>query len=266
MQQLPLVSIVTIVYNGEKFIEKCIQSVLGQSYSDIEYIIIDGGSTDHTVDIIQRYAGSVAAWISERDEGISDAFNKGLKLANGEIVGIINADDWYEPYTIEKVVQEIKNFDIAYGDLRLWKSDKVDFVLQGNHAYLENEMTVNHPTVFVKRECYEKYGQFNTQLKCAMDYDLMLRFKINHCRFGYVPAVLANMRWEGLSDAQWLLGCKETLFIKNKYMPSQKIRNRLYFYKHVLANAIPRMLVKLKMGFIIKKYRSMFSKVKKVYE
>lgn len=266
MQQLPLISIITIVYNGEKFIEKCIQSVLAQSYTNIEYIIIDGGSTDHTVDIIKRYADSVTTWISEKDKGISDAFNKGLKLAKGEVIGIINADDWYEQYTVEKVAQVMGGFDIVYGDLKLWKNDKVDFVLRGNHAYLVKEMTVNHPTVFVKRECYEKFGLFSMEYKCAMDYDLLLRFKVNHCRFGYIPAVLANMRWEGLSDTQWLLGCKETLLIKDKYLSSQKLRNRLYFYKHVLANAVPRVLVKLKMGFIIKKYRSMFSKVKKVYE
>ena len=265
MQQLHLVSIITIVYNGEKFIEKCIQSVLDQSYSSIEYIIIDGGSTDHTVDIIKKYAASVTTWISEKDKGISDAFNKGLQLAKGEVIGLINADDWYESYAVEKVVGMMGDFDIIYGDLKLWKNDKVDFVLRGNHEYLTNEMTVNHPTVFVKRECYEKHGLFSTQYKCAMDYDLMLRFKVNHYRFGYIPAVLANMRWEGLSDTQWLLGCKETLLIKNKYLPTQKLRNRLYFYKHVLANVVPRMLVKFKMGFIIKKYRSMFSKVKKVY-
>lgn len=266
MQQLPLISIITIVYNGEKFIEKCIQSVLGQSYSNIEYIIIDGGSTDRTVGIIKKYADSVTTWISEKDEGISDAFNKGLKLAKGEVIGIINADDWYEPYTVEKVAQMIGDFDIVYGDLKLWKNDKVDFVLKGNHEYLVKEMTVNHPTVFIKRECYEKFGLFSMEYKCAMDYDLLLRFKVNHCRFGYIPAVLANMRWEGLSDTQWLLGCKETLLIKDKYLSSQKLSNRLYFYKHVLANAVPRVLVKLKMEFIIKKYRSMFSQVKKVYE
>lgn len=266
MHQLPLVSIITIVYNGEKFIEKCIKSVLDQSYPCIEYIIVDGGSTDHTVDIIKRYADSITSWISEKDKGISDAFNKGLRLAKGEIVGIINADDWYESYAVQRAAQAIGDFDIVYGDLRLWKNDKVDFVLQGNHEYLEREMTVNHPTVFVKRECYEKYGLFSTQFKCAMDYDLMLRFKINHCRFGYIPAVLANMRWEGLSDTQWLLGCKETLLIKNKYLPSQKFRNRLYFYKHILANAVPKMLVKLRMDFIIKKYRSSFSKIKKTYQ
>ncbi|HEX5026205.1 MAG TPA: glycosyltransferase family 2 protein, partial [Agriterribacter sp.] len=123
MEELPLVSIITIVYNGEKFIEKCIQSVLDQSYPNIEYIVIDGGSSDHTVDIIERYTASIKHWISEKDKGISDAFNKGLKRATGEIVGMINADDWYEPNTVEKIVQEIDDFDIVYGDLRLWKND-----------------------------------------------------------------------------------------------------------------------------------------------
>jgi hypothetical protein len=179
---------------------------------------------------------------------------------------MINADDWYEASTVGKAVENIRNYDVVYGDLRLFKDGKTDFILKGNHAYLEKEMTINHPTVFVKKSCYDQFGMFDEKYKCAMDYDLMLRFYVNHCRFKYVPGLLTNMRWNGFSDARWLMGCRETLAIKNVYLPERKLRNRLYFYKHVLAIAVPKFLQKIKMDLLTKTYRSRFSRVKKTYE
>jgi len=263
---LPLVSIVTIVYNGEQYIEQTINSVLNQTYKPIEYIIVDGGSKDNTVAIIKKYESKLASWISEPDEGIADAFNKGLKKSTGSIIGLINSDDWYEQDAVEKVVANINGFDIAYGNLKLWRNGKVDFILEGDHTHLEDEMTMNHPTVFVRKEVYERFGFFNNNFRCAMDYELMLRFKTNHCSFTHIPYVTANMRWDGTSDKQWLLGCKETLLIKNTYLPKRKMQNRFYYYKHVFANAVPRMLSKLNLDFITKMYRSKFAKLKKSYE
>src|SRR5258705_5340519 len=104
MEYTPLVSIITIVYNGEKYIEDSIRSVINQSYKNIEYIIIDGGSSDNTVSIIKKYEKQIAFWISEKDKGISDAFNKGIAKATGEIIGILNSDDWYERDTVAKAV------------------------------------------------------------------------------------------------------------------------------------------------------------------
>ena len=265
MAQPPLVSIITIVYNGEKHLEHTIQSVLNQTYQPIEYIIIDGGSTDNSLSIIKRYEHRLAYWISEKDNGISDAFNKGLRRASGEFIGLINADDWYEPDTVEKVVAEIGNNDIVYGDMKLYKTGQVDFVLKGNHLYLAKEMTINHPTVFVKKSCYENFGLFDERYKCAMDYELLLRMMTRHCKFKYIPSILANMRWDGMSDTRWMLGCRETLEIKNSYFPDHKIRNRFYFYKHVLAIAIPKFLQKLNLDWITRNYRTKFSRVKKEY-
>lgn len=266
MEYSPLVSIVTIVYNGEKHIEDTIKSVIDQTYRNLEYIIIDGGSTDNTINIIKKFGNSVSSLVSEKDEGISDAFNKGLMRAKGEIIGMINADDWYEKDAVEKAVRNIEDYDIVYGDLRLWKDGGTDFVLKGDHLRLKKEMTINHPTVFARKKCYEQFGLFAKEYKCAMDYDLMLRFLVNNLRFRYIPGVLTNMRWEGLSDSRWLLGCRETLWIKNKHMPGQELQNQLYFYKHVLAIATSKFLQKIKLGFLVKIYRSRFAKVKKIYE
>jgi len=199
MEYLPLVSIITVVYNGEKKIEQAIQSVLGQSYKNIEYIIIDGGSKDGTMEIVKKYQDQLR-WISEKDEGISDAFNKGIKIASGEIIGIINADDWYENDAIEHVVKNFQGNDVIYGDMRMWGNEKIEFVVKGNHEILKDEMTVNHPTVFIAKACYDKFGLFDKSYRCAMDYDLLLRLKVNNCRFKYVPKILANMSLAGFRN------------------------------------------------------------------
>src|SRR5690349_11081866 len=137
IKQQPLVSIITIVYNGEKHLEQTIQSVLSQTYSNIEYIIIDGGSVDNSISIIKKYNNRLAYWISEKDSGISDAFNKGIAKARGEIIGLINADDWYETDAVEKVVALIGNHDVAYGNVMYWKNGAKDMIVYGRHDYLK---------------------------------------------------------------------------------------------------------------------------------
>src|ERR1044072_3693479 len=113
---MPTVSIITVVFNAEKHLEQTINSVLAQTFTDIEYIIIDGGSTDGSVGIIKKYEGQLSYWISEKDKGIADAFNKGITRATGEIIGLINADDWYEPDTVRLVVEHMQDADIVFGD------------------------------------------------------------------------------------------------------------------------------------------------------
>jgi len=268
MENYPQVTIITIVYNGEQHIADTIRSVIAQNYPNLEYIIVDGGSTDNTLGIVKQFGAAVTTIISEKDEGISDAFNKGLRIAKGEIIGMINADDWYEDEAVKKAVSAMQdsNIDVVYGDLRLWRGDAIDFVYTGSHSHLEKEMTVNHPTVFVRKSCYDRFGLFDKQYKCAMDYDLLLRFMVNNCRFSHAPSVLANMRWEGLSDSRWMLGVRETLAIKDHYFPQQKGRNRIYFYKHVLAISLPRLLKRLGLSSLTRIYRANLSRVRKIYE
>lgn len=261
----PVISIITIVYNGENHLEQTIRSVLEQNYANVQYIIIDGGSTDQTVNIIKKYEKNIYYWVSEKDKGISDAFNKGLARATGDIVGIINADDWYEPNAFNRVAAEMGDSDICFGDIQMWKNDRKEFIQKGNLSQLTREMTINHPTAFVKRKVYETYGVFDPHYRCAMDYDLILRFKVNNCRFKYLPYTLANMRWGGNSDKTWKKGCRETLEIKDKYLPGHNLSHRIYYLKHLLAIQAGKTLSRLNLGFITRINRKLFSPVKKIY-
>jgi len=204
------VSIITITYNSEKTLDDTIKSVLSQTYKDIEYIIVDGASTDGTIGIIKKYENEISKFISEPDEGIYDAMNKGLKLATGYIVGILNSDDvYYDNKVIEKVVDKFKKeaVDSVYGDLyyvkendlnevvRYWKSS--DFK-QGSFA---KGWHPPHPTFFVKREIYHKYGLFDLDMKVSADFELMLRFLEKYkISIAYIPSVIVRMRTGGESN------------------------------------------------------------------
>ena len=204
------ISIITSVYNNQETIAEAMESVLGQTYSNIEYIIVDGGSTDGTVDIIKSYQERLGAFISEPDKGIYDGLNKGIKLATGEVIGFLHSDDLYENNTvIEKVAQAFKNnaLDSVYGDLtyvnktdpdkviRYWKSG--EFTLKKLHQ----GWMPPHPTFFVKRVIYEQLGLFDTSFKIAADYDVMLRFLgKNKITTQYIPYVLIKMRVGGASN------------------------------------------------------------------
>ncbi len=204
------ISIITSVYNNQETIAEAMDSVLSQSYIDIEYIIIDGGSTDDTVNIIKSYQNRIAVFISEPDKGIYDGLNKGIKLATGDVIGFLHSDDLYENNTvIEQVAQAfIENeIDSVYGDLtyvnksdptkviRYWKSG--EFTLKK----LRRGWMPPHPTFFVKRAIYQQHGQFDTSFKIAADYDLMLRFLGKYkISTDYIPSVLIKMRVGGESN------------------------------------------------------------------
>jgi glycosyltransferase involved in cell wall biosynthesis len=223
----PLVSIITIVYNGKNYLEQTIQSVLNQTYKNIEYIIIDGGSTDGTLDIIRKYDTQIAYWISEPDNGISDAFNKGIKCSKGEIIGIINADDWYKPEAVELSVKKLlenPDFGFSFGALELYKGNKYSHINKADEKYREvlkyNIPAINHPTLFVRRTAYEKCGLFSVQLKYSMDYDLFLRMYAKNIRGICLKETIACMRIEGTSYKAFTIPLLEVLLCSVVYMQS----------------------------------------------
>jgi len=200
------ISIITPSFNSGKTIEETIKSVLSQTYKDIEYIIIDGGSKDNTLEIIEKYKDKISKVVSEPDKGIYDGMNKGIKLATGEIVGILNSDDLYfDEFVIGKVAKAFKENDIdcLWGDLVYFKDDPNKFIRfwkAGSYkpGIFKTGWVPPHPTFFVKREIYEKYGYFRLDLPVAADYELMLRFLEKYKIKGYyLPEILVKMRAGG---------------------------------------------------------------------
>lgn len=197
---MPLVSIITVVFNGEKYIEQTIKSVISQTYKNIEYIIIDGGSNDDTVNIVNKYRNYISNFVSEQDDGIYDAMNKGVKLSNGEWIGIVNSDDWLELDAVETVVRESKlDTDIMYGFLRIVKNENEAQIIRNSHLYL-NEKMIQHPATFIKNTAYKRVGLYNTRFKYSADYDFMLRAQSNNLVFQQVNSVISNFRVDGASS------------------------------------------------------------------
>ena len=209
----PKISIITVAYNAELYIEDTIKSVISQNYSNIEYIIIDGNSTDKTLEICKKYIDHISVLISEPDQGIYDAMNKGVEKATGEIIGILNADDFYNSNSVINDVELVFNdtkVDCAYGDLvyvdpcdtnkitRNWISKKYKKGL-----FLKGWMPA-HPTFFIRKKHYDTFGSYTLKLKSAADYELMLRMiHKNELTPAYIPKTLVKMRTGGVSNASF---------------------------------------------------------------
>jgi len=238
------ISIITTSFNSEKTIEDTIKSVLNQSYSNIEYIIVDGGSKDDTLDIVNKYKNKISRVISEKDDGIFDAMNKGVKLATGDIVGILNSDDFYvDNYVLESIVYNFqeKKCDACYGNLiyidqddkkkvtRYWRAD--DF----QEKKLNYGWAPPHPCFFVKKSVYEKYGYFRLDFPIAADYELMLRFiKLGKIKLSYLDKNLVYMREGGNSGN----GIIQRIKGLNELVHSWRVNNlkvpKLFFWKRPL--------------------------------
>ena len=204
------VSIVTPTYNSAKTIVDTILSVNKQDYTNIEHIIIDGGSKDNTLELIRNTPNRVKKIISEPDKGIYDAMNKGVALATGDIVGILNSDDFYNSNdVIAKVVKTFQEgeYEGVYGDLEYVDARNTNRVVRywESQAYKEGLFKKGwhpaHPTFFVKKEVYDKYGNFNLKYKIGADYEIMLRFiEKNRIKVAYIPETLVKMRVGGASN------------------------------------------------------------------
>jgi glycosyltransferase involved in cell wall biosynthesis len=204
------ISIITIVYNNSETIADAIESVLSQTYPDIEYIVVDGLSTDGTVDIVKHYGTSVTKFISEKDKGLYDAINKGIGLATGDVIGLLHSDDiFYSPTAVASVAAAFQeqDADSVYGDLLYVQKEDTNKIVRNwvSGSYKRENFIYGwmppHPTFYVKRSCFDKYGLYNTQLFSAADYELMLRFMYkHHITTSYIPEKLIKMRVGGKSN------------------------------------------------------------------
>lgn len=240
------ISLITVVYNGVETIKNTIESVIKQSYSNIEYIVIDGGSTDGTIELVNSFGGKITKFISEPDRGIYDAMNKGIREATGDIIGFINADDFYESSEIicnvAKTFRENKT-DCLLGDVKIvdaFNLNKINRYYQCPKfpiEFLRYGIMPPHPAFFVKRCFYDQYGLFKTDYKIAADYELVVRFLYTYkLSFYYLPTLVVTMRNGGISNSglgtkqsitnEILRACKENNLSTNRFL-----LNLRYFYK-----------------------------------
>ena len=220
----PLVSIITVVYNGEKYLEQTIKSVIAQSYKNIEYIIIDGGSNDGTLEIINKYKDHICYWHSKKDKGVYDAMNKGISLTKGEIIGIINSDDFYSNNAVEIAVKSLISNDkheIFFGNLKRLYSLKRSKIINISIplSFAENKIYKVHPTVFVKKEVYEK-KRFDDNFRIAADMDFLFSV-CNNYNVVKSDEIISNMRIGGLSS-NFFLSIKEMFIIYKRFNSNLK--------------------------------------------
>lgn len=246
---LPRISVITVVRNGKRFVGQTIKSVLGQSYDNIEYIVIDGGSTDGTVDIIRSYETGIAKWVSENDGGIADAFNKGFSFSTGSYLLFLNADDALaNPEVIKIAAKQIVENDFPaflYGDCDVLdrNSDRVLYRASINTSrkkILQGQM-IPQPSLFVRRTYFEKHGVFDLHFKIAMDYEWLIRGGLTE-RIVHVPMLVTNVRDGGIStiDRQRVVEEVISALKKNGYISSAwaELQMRGHYAMRSLARSI----------------------------
>ena len=218
-----LVSVVTVVFNGALHLEQAIRSVLAQSYDNIEFIIVDGGSTDGTLEIIRRYNDRIDQWVSEPDRGLYDAMNKGIALSSGDLIGFLNADDWYEPGAIAAVVEacrpaEGRNTIIA----GMWNLvfEEIGLTVRATPSLkFHLGMPISHQAMFVPRGVYDSIGGYDLRYRYAADLDMLLRLHTNRVRFHFLDSVLVNFRTSGTSERHFRESGREASRIIRAYRP-----------------------------------------------
>ncbi|MCX2575943.1 glycosyltransferase family 2 protein [Pedobacter sandarakinus] len=203
------ISIITVVYNGEKYLRKCIESIIAQEHVDIEYIVIDGKSTDGTLAIINEYKCHISHFLSEKDRGLYDAINKGIELSTGDVIGILNSDDMLASSdvlgAVARVFQE-DTVDAVYGDLNYVSKDNAKVIrkwrsMQAGKEAIERGWMPAHPTLYINSKVYKAYGKYALDMGTAADYDLILRyFYVNEIKALHLPKLMVNMRMGGVSN------------------------------------------------------------------
>jgi glycosyltransferase involved in cell wall biosynthesis len=243
----PLVTVITVVFNGEATLEHTIQSVIEQTYNNVEHIIVDGGSTDATLDILRKFENNIDYWVSEKDKGIYDAMNKGIVLASGEYVGMLNSDDYFaNPNALEIIATRLKasNADAVFSCLDIVDPANLAQVLRRyrissfNSFMLRIGVMPPHPTFYCKKACYEKAGFYRTDYRIAADFEMLTRLLIkHHVSWKFIDATTVKMRSGGVSSsglkASWVVNreivraCRENGLYTNMFMLALKLPIRL---------------------------------------
>lgn len=266
--QIPKISVVTVCYNAVGTIEKTILSVINQTYPNIEYIIIDGASTDGTVDIINQYRDKIAYFVSEPDKGIYDAMNKGIKAATGDWINFMNSGDtFYDREVVTKVVKELdKDADVAFGDVA-YRIDGVSYRERAKpfyeHLPLHHSMGFNHQSTFVKTEVAKKL-KFDLNYRLASDYNMIITIYSNNGVFQQLHnTVVALYDTNGMSAKNLRLHLYETMMIDNPENCFNYLRSYVIFLKKQLKRPIKSLIKILYPNYLLKRRLSYFEQLKK---
>lgn len=244
----PLVSVITVVFNGVATLECAIRSVLQQTYDNVEHIIIDGGSDDGTLDILRKYDDRIDYWVSEKDAGIYDAMNKGIALAKGDYIGMLNADDYFAgPSALERIVRRLEesDADAVFSCLDIVDPDNLDRVLRKYRIpnfspfMLRIGVMPPHPTFYCRRSCYEEAGPYRTDYRIAADFEMLVRLLIkHHVSWSFIDETIVKMRSGGLSSkgikSNWIVNreiiraCNENGLYTNMLILVLKLPVRLW--------------------------------------
>ncbi len=243
----PLITVITVVFNGAATLGHAIRSVVQQGYDNVEYIIIDGGSTDSTVDILREHDESIDYWVSEKDAGIYDAMNKGIALSRGDFVGMLNSDDYFsDPSVLEKVAKrfERSGADVVFSCLDIVDPANQDRVLRRYRipSFTPFMMRIGlmppHPTFYCRRSCYEKAGPYRTDYRIAADFEMLTRLLLkHHVTWQFIDETTVKMRAGGLSTSglasSWVVNreivraCTENGLYTNIFLLALKLPVRL---------------------------------------
>ena len=237
IESRPIVTLITVTYNSAAYLERTITSVISQDYEPIDYVIIDGGSTDGTLAIIRKYEPWGIRWLSEPDRGISDAFNKGIHLAKGAIIGIVSSDDWLASKAVTQVVAAFNRnpqADVVYGDIVFvdtFTGTQVRVRPDADLRAVWLRQPVKHAAMFTTRHAYALWGEYSGSYQYAMDYELVLRFHLGGAEFVYIDAPLAHVCPGGRSYTSLYETVNETrLIVQEHGMSAWKARS-LFVYK-----------------------------------
>ena len=242
------ISIITVSYNSAGTIRETIDSVLGQDYGNVEYIIVDGLSKDGTQEIVKSYGSRISKFVSEKDKGLYDAMNKGIDMATGDVIGILNSDDLYaNPKILSRISDAFKkpSIGVVYGDLYYFRSGDPD---TPKRLYKGGEFSLRrvryglmppHPTFFIRKDVYLKFGKFDAQYTLSADFDLILRLLgVHKVPFEYIPEILVKMRLGGASTSS----LKRTIIMNREDVRSCKSHgvktNLIKFYSKYLVKII----------------------------
>ncbi len=245
------ISIITVSFNSGLTIRDTVESVLAQSFTNIEYIIVDGGSSDDTLSIIKEYDNKIAKLISEPDHGIYDAMNKGVSAATGDVVGILNSDDYFEHENVLSYIADTfdqhPDVDIVFGDVVFVNPDNLNKIVRHYRGLrfaawkLRFGWMPPHPATFVKRSVYQAYGLYNLRYKIAADYEIFVRWLLaNRLYYFYVNRVLVRMRTGGLSTS----GLRSSLLLNREIVNACK-SNGIYTNIFLILSKVPLKLLEL---------------------